>query len=76
MRDLRKYARQTNTRLLTGFIILLFVVGGGLIYVLWGHEAAVMGVVCMLAGLAPIALIALILQGIESFVRKNNETER
>ena len=72
MRDLRKYARQTNTRLAAGFLLILFLVGDGLIYLVWGREAAVMGMVCILAGLAPIALTLLILWGIDLFVRMNN----
>lgn len=56
-RDLRKYARQTNVRLVAGFLLLLFVVGDGLIYLFFGRGAAIMGLVCMLGGLLPIVLI-------------------
>lgn len=76
MRDLRKYARQTNIQLAIGFLLILFLVGDGLIYVIWGREAAVMGIVCILAGLAPMVAVFLILWGIEWFVRKNNEEGR
>lgn len=69
-RDLRRYARQTNTRLLAGFIILLFVVGIGLIWVIYGKEAALLGSVCLLGGLAPLLLIAAVLWGIDLFVKK------
>ncbi len=72
MRDLRRYAQQTNIRLLVGFLLILFLVGDGLIYAIWGQGAAVMGMVCILAGLAPLGLTGLILWGIEWFVRKNN----
>ena len=71
MRDLRKYARQTNTRLLVGFFLILFLVGDGLIYLIYGREAAILGLICMLAGLAPLTLIWLILLAIEWIVRKN-----
>ena len=54
MRDLRKYAKQTNTRLLIGFVILLFIVGDGLIYLIYGPSAAVAGVLCIGAGLIPL----------------------
>jgi hypothetical protein len=64
-RDLRRYARQTNVRLFLGFLILLFVVGDGLIYIVWGREAALLGGLCILAGLAPMILIALSLWGID-----------
>ena len=76
MRDLRRYARQTNVRMVTGFLLILFLVGDGLIYAVWGREAAVMGLVCILAGLAPLGLTALILWGIEWVVRMNNEDGR
>jgi hypothetical protein len=69
-RDLRRYARQTNVRLFIGFLLLLFLVGIGLIYIYYGAGAAVMGVFCILAGLAPLLLIWLALWGIEWFVRR------
>jgi hypothetical protein len=72
MRDLRRYARQTNVRLVVGFILALFLVGDGLIYAFWGLEAALMGLVCILAGFIPLALTVLALWGIEWIVRKNN----
>jgi uncharacterized membrane protein YuzA (DUF378 family) len=58
-RDLRDYARQTNVRLIAGALLLLFVVGLGLIYAIWGPGAAVTGLLCLLAGLAPLVLIYL-----------------
>ena len=69
--DLRKYARQTNIRLLLGFILLLFVVGDALIYWLYGPEAAILGLVCLLAGLFPLLLIALILWGMEKILERS-----
>ena len=76
MRDLRKYARQTNLQLAIGFLLILFIVGDGLIYIIWGREAAMMGVVCILAGLAPLVAVFLILWGIEKFIQKNNQEGR
>ncbi len=72
-RDLRKYARNTNIRLLVGFILLLFIVGGGLIYMIYGLQGAFFGFVCLLAGLAPLVLIALILWIMEWIVKRANE---
>jgi hypothetical protein len=60
-RDLRKYARQTNARLIIGALLLLFVVGDGLIYLVYGKEPAMMGLLCLLAGLAPVVLTALVM---------------
>ena len=71
-RDLRKYARQTNVRLLIGFLILLFLIGDGLIYVLYGRGAALVGLLCVGAGLIPLVLIAVILWGMEWFLKRAN----
>jgi hypothetical protein len=60
-RDLRKYARQTNVRLVAGAILLVFVVGDGLIFLIYGKGAAVMGLLCLLAGMVPVVLTALVL---------------
>jgi hypothetical protein len=73
MRDLRRYAQATNIRLFVGFLILLFLVGDGLIAVFWGWETALMGVGCILLGLAPLFLTAVILWGIEWFVKKKQD---
>lgn len=70
--DLRKYARQTNIRLIIGFILLLLIVGDGLIYLFYGRGAAIMGFICILAGLAPIVLIIIALWLIDWIVRANN----
>ena len=60
-RDLRKYARQTGVQLAVGAILLLFLVGDGLIYLIYGKGAAMMGLTCLLVGLAPILLIVLLM---------------
>lgn len=58
-RDLRQYARQTNFRLVLGFILLLLIVGDGLIYLIYGKSAAATGLFCILAGLVPVIIIAI-----------------
>ena len=60
-RDLRRYARQTNFRLLAGFILLLFIVGDGLIFVFFGKVAALMGLLCLLGVSVPLVLILIAL---------------
>ena len=76
-RDLRKYARQTNVRLFAGFILLLLVVGIGLIYRFYGAGGAILGLICLGAGLAPLILIGLILLGMEWVVKRaNQDTEQ
>jgi hypothetical protein len=56
-RDLRKFARQTNFRLIAGGIVLLFIIGDGLIYVLYGPTAAISGLLCLGIGMVPLVLI-------------------
>ena len=56
-KDLRKYSRETNFRLLWGAFILLFIVGVGLIWLIYGQGAGGMALVCLLAALMPIVLI-------------------
>jgi len=58
-RDLRKYAQDTSVQLGVGAFLLLFIVGDGLIYFIYGKGAALMGLICLLAGVAPILIIAL-----------------
>lgn len=73
IRDLRRYARQTNVRLLVGFLLILFIVGEVLIWNFYGREAALFGLVCLAAGTAPLILIALILWGMELIVKRSKE---
>jgi len=58
-RDLRDYARKTNIRLGVGAFLLLFIVGLGLIYLIYGREAAAMGFFCLMFALVPVAMIVL-----------------
>jgi len=68
--DLRKYARQTTLRLIIGGITLLFLVGSALILWRYGTGAAVLGLLCLIAGLIPIVIIVLILTGMEWIVKR------
>ncbi len=68
-RDLRQYARQTNVRLVAGFLLLLLFVGDGLIYLFYGRYAAMMGLICILAGLVPVALVLVALWVIDRIVK-------
>jgi len=60
-RNLRDYARSTNVRMAVGAFFLLFVIGVGLIYLIYGREAALLGFFCLVAALIPVALILLFL---------------
>ncbi len=65
MRDLRNYSKQTNVRLALGAFILLFVVGVGLIWLIYGGNAAGLAFTCLLAALVPVILILGIFVAIE-----------
>ena len=69
-RDLRKYSRETNVRLAFGAFILLFVIGVGLIWAIYGQGAAGMGLVCLLAALVPVILILGIFLAIEWILKR------
>lgn len=69
-RDLRYYARQTNIRIAIGAVLVLFIVGDGLIYLIYGRGAALLGFFCLLFGLAPVVLIWLSLAVIDWIVKR------
>lgn len=71
-RDLRYYANQTQVRLIAGALLLLFIVGDGLIYLIYGLGPALMGLLCLGAGLLPVIAIILILWGIDWVVKRAN----
>lgn len=69
-RDLRSYAKDTNVRIVVGAIALLFIIGDGLIWLIYGSGAAVMGLLCMLGAFVPIGLIFLLLN-LSDWILKN-----
>jgi hypothetical protein len=72
-RDLRKYSRQTNFRLILGGLALLYLVGGGLIYLIYGPAEMVTGLICMTLGLSPIVLVWFFLWIVGWVAKKANE---
>jgi len=72
-KDLRKYASQTNVQLIVGALILLFVVGLGLIALIYGPGAAAMGFLCLLGAMVPIGLIFLSLNLLDALVKRINK---
>jgi len=70
-RDLREYTKNTRTRLVIGFFALVFLVGDGLIFLFYGREAGIFGLVCILGALIPILLIIIFLLIAERVVKKN-----
>lgn len=69
-RDLRKYMKETNARIVAGALLLLFVVGLGLIWIIYGFDAAVSGFLCLLGAFVPIGLILLALYGMDWIVKR------
>jgi len=59
--DLRKYRRQTERRLTIAVVVFLVLVGGGLIGLIYGPGAAIMGLSCLLVGAGAIGLLFVIL---------------
>lgn len=75
-RDLRKYMRDTNIRLIFGAVLLLFIVGLGLIWWIYGFGAAVTGLLCILGAFIPIGLIFLVLFGMDWIVKRANPDDK
>jgi hypothetical protein len=72
VRDLRRYARQTKIRLFVGFLLILLLIGDGLIWILYGREAAFWGLTCVLMGFAPLLLIGLALWLMDWIIHRVN----
>jgi hypothetical protein len=70
--DLRKYTQQTFFRMIAGGLILMFLIGIGLIYWIYGSNAAWVGLICMLLTLAPLILVSLFMWVIGWIVRWAN----
>lgn len=71
-RDLRKYVKDTNVRVIIGAIVLLFIAGLGLIWAIYGFGAAVSGFLCLLGAFVPIGLILFFLFGLDWIVKRAN----
>jgi len=61
----RQHRERTDRNLLLGFFALLFIVGGGLIALLYGGGAAALGVGCMAAGAVLAGLVLLLMVGLQ-----------
>lgn len=75
MRDLRDYAKRTNVRLVAGFVALLLFVGTSLIFLFYGKNAAITGLICILGGFIPIVLIIGLFTVLDLIVKKANEED-
>ena len=73
--DLRKHFKQTNKQLLIGFFVAVFLVGDGLIYLLYGQWSALMGLLCLLGAMVPVAGIGAFFWIMEKVVERRKEAE-
>ncbi len=72
-RDLRKYRRQTIIRLIVGGILLLFLLGTGLIYLIYGQTAAMSGFLCLAVGMIPLVAILLFFWVIDWILKRSRD---
>ena len=72
-RDLRKYTNQTGFRLILGGILVLFFIGDGLIYLIYGPASAVSGLLCIGFGFVPIGVILGIFWVMDWIVKRANK---
>jgi hypothetical protein len=73
--DLRKYARDTQIRLILGGFLVLVVVGDGLIYLIYGSSAAITGLLCIGAALLPVLAVAGLMAVLSYIAKKVNKDE-
>jgi hypothetical protein len=72
-KDLREYTRNTQNRLIFGFLVLVFLVGDGLIYIFYGKGAALVGLGCLVGALLPVGIVVLFLWFTDWLVKKRAE---
>lgn len=72
-RDIRQYMKQTETRLILGFLVLVFLIGDGLIFYIYGTGAGIAGLICLAGMMVPVFLIVLFLWIAEKVVQSNQE---
>jgi hypothetical protein len=72
-RDLRKYTRSTTTRLIAGGFLLVFILGDGLIYLFYGPNAAISGLLCLGIAVLPLLLIFLAFWLIDTILKQANK---
>lgn len=68
-----KYRRQTTFRLIIGVLGILFILGGGLIYLIYGAIPAAFGLLCLGSALFPVMAISAILKLFEWIVNRYRE---
>ena len=59
--DARRFAHSTEARLVVAFFLLLYLVGGGLIWLFYGWAAALFGLACITGGLCFFLILYVIM---------------
>ena len=72
-RDLREYTENTQLRLVLGFLLLVFLIGDGLIFLIYGVGAGLSGLICLLAALFPVALVVFFLWVADRIVKNQDQ---
>jgi len=72
MRDLNKYMRETRIRLIIGAVSLIFLLGEGLIFLIYGKGPGLMGLICLFVGMVPVLLITLVIYVFDWSVKHAN----
>ena len=76
--DMRRHRSSTDRNLLIGFFAVAFIIGGALIWYLYGAGAAALGVVCIAGGavLAGIVMGLMVgLQWLSDWLEKRDQGE-
>jgi hypothetical protein len=73
IRDLRNYSKQTLFRMIGGGLLLLLIIGDGLIYFIYGSDAAATGLLCILLALAPVIIIGMFLWIMDWIIKRANQ---
>jgi protein-S-isoprenylcysteine O-methyltransferase Ste14 len=68
--DTRAQRRRDDRALFLAVIAVLLVVGGGLIFLIYGAGAFVTGLACLLFGVGLLALLWLVMTGIERWASR------
>lgn len=69
--DPQRHSQQTQARLIVAGLALLFIVGGGLVWLLYGDVAAVSTVACLSVAAGLMGLLWLMLVLLERWVEKD-----
>ena len=69
--DPRRHMQQTQGRLIVAGLALLIIVGGGLVWLMYGDAAAITAVSCLLVAAGLVGLLWLLLAILEKWARSD-----